>query len=57
VASGKARDRYLFLKANGWDATLEKFKPESTVAPRLNITIGDFLRAVNDTGYLQLRTS
>jgi integrase len=56
AAAGKARDTYVFLKANGWEAALAKFKPESTASPRLNVTIGDYLQAVKETGYLQPRT-
>ena len=56
AAAVKARDIYVFLKANGWDAALAKFKPESDIAPRLNLTVGGFLNAVKATGYLRLRT-
>lgn len=56
AAAVKARDIYLFLKANGWEAALAKFKPESDAAPRLNLTVGDFLKAVKSTGHLRLRT-
>lgn len=56
TAAGKARDVYVFLKANGWDAALAKYKPDSDSAPRLNLTGGEFLRAVEDTGYLRPRT-
>ncbi|HUZ06230.1 MAG TPA: hypothetical protein VMV89_01945, partial [Candidatus Paceibacterota bacterium] len=56
AAAVKARDIYVFLKANGWDAALAKFKPESDAAPRLNMTVGDFFNAVKNTGYLRLRT-
>ncbi|MDA1273294.1 MAG: hypothetical protein O2960_04470, partial [Verrucomicrobia bacterium] len=56
AAAIKARDIYVFLKANGWDATLGKFKPESDAAPRLDLSVGQFLSAVKDTGYLRLRT-
>jgi integrase len=56
AAAGKARDIYIFLKANGWDAALVKFKPESTVVPQINLTIGQYLNAVNNTGYLRTRT-
>jgi integrase len=56
AAAVKARDIYIFLKANGWDATLVKFKPESDIAPRLNLTVGEYLNAVKATGYLRLRT-
>ena len=56
AAAIKARDIYVFLKANGWDATLIKFKPDSDVAPRLNLTVGEYLNAVKLTGFLRLRT-
>ncbi len=56
AAAVKARDVFVFLKANGWDSTLAKFKPDSDAAPRLNLTIGEYLGAVKATGYLRLRT-
>jgi integrase len=56
AAAVKARDIYIFVLANGWDAALAKFKPESDTAPRLNLTVGGFLDAVKATGYLRLRT-
>jgi integrase len=56
TAASKARDIYVCLKANGWDATLAKFKPDSDAAPRLNLTVGDYLTAVKESGYLRLRT-
>jgi integrase len=56
AAAVKARDTYVFLKANGWDATLVKFKPDSDAAPRLNLTVGEFLNVVKVTGYLRPRT-
>ena len=55
TAAGKARDIYVSLKANGWDATLAKFKPDSDAAPRLNLTVGEILSAVHGTGYLRPR--
>jgi integrase len=56
AAAVKARDIYVYLKANGWDAALARFKPESNVAPRLNLTVGEFLNAANGIGYLRART-
>jgi len=56
AAAVKARDIYIFLMANGWDAALAKFKPESDIAPRLDLSVGDYLNAVKATGYLRLRT-
>lgn len=56
AAAVKARDIFVFLKANGWEAALAKFKPESDATPRLNLTVGHYLDAVKDTSYLRLRT-
>jgi integrase len=56
AAAKKAKDIYTCLEANGWDATLATYKPESHVAPRLNLTVGDYLTAVEATGYLRQRT-
>jgi integrase len=56
AAAKKAKEIFTFLEANGWDLTLAKYKPEQGSPPRLNLTIGDFLETVEDTGYLRLRT-
>jgi len=50
-----ALDVFRFLKANGWEATLAKFKPEGEAA-KLNTTVGDFLAAVRDTNRFRVRT-
>jgi len=55
-AAAKARDIHISIKANGWEATIAKFKPDSDVPPRLDLTVGAFLTAVKDSGYLRLRT-
>jgi integrase len=46
AAAAKARDIYRSLQANGWDATLAKYRPESAPAPRLNATVGEFIAEV-----------
>jgi integrase len=56
LAAAKARDTYVFLKANGWDATITKLKPDSDAAPRLDLVVGSYLEAVEKTGYLRPRT-
>jgi hypothetical protein len=44
AAAERAKEIYLFLLANGWDATLTKFKPE--IAPKRKApTVGEFLAA------------
>jgi hypothetical protein len=54
VSADKAKEIYIFLKANGWDATLAKYKPQPVAQNKL--TIGEFLTAVQETGKLRLRT-
>ncbi len=55
-AAKKAKDVYTFLQANGWPATLAKFKPESEATARLNLTVGDYLKTVQATGQIRQRT-
>jgi integrase len=56
VAARKAVEIFTFLKANGWDATLAKFKPDAQGEVKLDVTIGDFLSAVEATRRLRTRT-
>jgi hypothetical protein len=56
AAAVKARDIFTFLKANGWDATLAKFKPDADGQAKLDVTIGDYLAAVDNTRKLRART-
>lgn len=59
AAASQALDVFRFLKANGWDATLAKFKPEAEVVTKFDLTIGDFLSAVRASAVptpLKLRT-
>ncbi len=53
AAAARARDIYLSLVANGWDATLAKFKKLKAAARALNVeqpcTIGEFLEAIART--------
>ncbi len=56
AAAVKARDIFTFLKANGWDATLAKFKPDADGQAKLDVTVGDYLAAVDETRKLRART-
>ena len=56
AAAIKARDIYTFLKANGWDATMAKFKPDADGQARLDVTVGDFLTEVEATRKIRART-
>ncbi len=55
AAAIQALDVFRFLKANGWPATLAKYKPEVETV-KLNTTIGDYLAAVRNTNRLRFRT-
>ena len=49
LAATRAKERYLFLKSNGWSAFLAKYHPDerSEQTPiKSNITVGDYLAAV-----------
>ena len=56
AAAKKAKLIYTFLDANGWDKAIAEFKPDSDAAPRLHLTVGDYLSAVESAGQLRLRT-
>src|SRR6516165_211482 len=54
AAASRARDLYLFLIANGWEATLAKYRPAKVA--KADPTIGDFLEAVRKTADLSPQT-
>ena len=54
-AAIQALDVFRFLKANGWPATLAKYKPEVGTV-KFNTTIGEYLAAVRNTNRFR-RTS
>lgn len=54
AAAVEAVGIFRFLKSNGWEATLAKFKPEGEA--RLDTTIGDYLGAVRGLNSLRFRT-
>jgi hypothetical protein len=45
AAAYRARELYLFLKANGWDKTLAKYRPQPG-AETSDITVGQFIERV-----------
>jgi integrase len=55
VAAAKAKAIAAFLEANGWEATLAKFKP-SPMAKSEVCTVGEFLADVRIRGHLRPRT-
>ncbi len=54
AAAVQALDVFRFVKANGWEATLAKYKPEGEA--KLVTTVGDYLGAVSDLKCLRPRT-
>jgi hypothetical protein len=56
AAAAKARDLYLYLSANGWDAALAKFKPKSQVVLKTHATVGDFLDELGRKADLSSKT-
>jgi integrase len=46
AAAKTAKEIFTFWEANGWAATLAKFKPDSGLALRLNVSVGEFLDEV-----------
>jgi integrase len=49
-AATRAKERYLFLIVNGWDAFLAKYRPDRPEAlalkPKGNLTVGEYIDAV-----------
>jgi integrase len=56
AAAKKAKEVFTFLEANGWEATVARFKSDPEATPRLNLTVGEYLSKVKDTSCLRLRT-
>jgi integrase len=56
AAAARARDIFLYLSANGWDATLAKFKPKSQVVQKTHATIGDLLGELESKADLNPKT-
>src|ERR1035437_1575275 len=52
AAACKAREIATFLEANGWDATLTKFKPAMNERPEI-CTVGEFLADVSARSHLK----
>jgi integrase len=57
AAAARAREIYLFLAANGWEAALARYRPkEAPKSKASEITVGEFLAAVRVTSRLSNRT-
>jgi integrase len=57
AAAARAKEIYQFLVANGWDATIAKFKPDSEREHDGTIsTVGEFIQAIQATSPSRGRT-
>ncbi|MGC8990484.1 MAG: tyrosine-type recombinase/integrase [Verrucomicrobiia bacterium] len=56
AAARNALEIYVFLQANGWAATLARYKARETVTAKTDITVGRYLEAVRAAGVLRPRT-
>jgi hypothetical protein len=45
-AAARAKERYLFLIANGWEAFLARYRPKETLPSASTLTVGQYLDAV-----------
>jgi integrase len=55
AAAYRARELYLFLKANGWDKTLAKYRPQPG-AEISDITVGQFIEKVEEVAEVSATT-
>src|SRR5271165_6352824 len=56
-AAAKAKERYFFLIANGWEVFLAKFRAKETLPMNPDaLTVGDFLAAVRKDAELSATT-
>jgi hypothetical protein len=55
TAGDEAKRIYTFLKANGWEPTLAKYKPEAEEKPEVE-TVGDLIAAAKDKSDVRPRT-
>src|SRR6516165_9453863 len=59
AAAARARDIYVFMLANGWEATLKEFKAGSYAAPvgkKSGASIGEFLDELKTVADLKPKT-
>lgn len=55
TAASLARDIYVFLLANGWDATLKRFKPDAVPTKKIP-TVGEYLTAARAVSGIRAST-
>jgi len=43
AAAARAKEIYLYLVANGWEASIAKFRPRTIPEPKVNLSIGEYI--------------
>jgi hypothetical protein len=56
AAAKRAAEIFAHLKVNGWGPTLAKFRPDADRPAKLDLTVGNYLAAVDATRRLRPRT-
>jgi integrase len=57
AAAARAKEIFLFLQANGWEAAFARYRPKEAPKPKVSdITVGEFLREARATSRLSSRT-
>jgi integrase len=57
AAAARAKELFLFLQANGWEATLARYRPKEAAPPKAaDITVAEFLSEVEALQRLSSRT-
>jgi integrase len=56
TAAAKAKEIFLFVQANGWEAAIAKFRASEKRAKKSNVTIGEFLQEVQAKSGIHFKT-
>jgi hypothetical protein len=56
AAAARAKELYLYIQANGWEAALTRYRPQATPQVKNDLTVGEFLDAVQATRRLERAT-
>ena len=46
AAAARAKEIFLFLQANGWGATIQKYRPPIATERKVNVTVGQYIEEV-----------
>ena len=46
AAAARAKEIYLYLQADGWEATIQKYRPPILAERKVNVTVGEYIAEV-----------